>query len=181
MIVSKQQQHPSQQKDWNIYNLQKKYHQSGGILYKQSVLTSTEYNTIINDLQSSLMNDNNDNKLTLKEEDESSSFATNRIGAQISNESEIYRVLSCTEGSLCTLVNNLADYEIECNVGDDLGERRHNNEDKDDDFFENERSDASRKRLRSELGKMVLAPDIPIEVCVCDVRTTTWCQVLQTI
>ena len=92
MMVSKQ--HPSQQKDWNIYNLQKKYHQSGGILYKQSVLTSTEYNAIINDLQSSLMNDNDDNnKLTLKEEDESSSFATNRIGAQISNESEIYRVL----------------------------------------------------------------------------------------
>ena len=118
-----------------------------------------------------------DNNIILKEEDESLSFATNRIGAQISNESEIYRVISCKEGSLCTLVNNLADYVVEGDDDDDLGGRH--NEGDDDDMPESE-------RRRSELGKMVLAPDIPIEVCcvlvcVCAVRTTTYGHVLQTI
>ena len=176
MMMVLQQQHSSssltQQNDWNIYNLQKKYHQSGGILYKQSVLTSAEYNTIVNDLQSLLMDDNN---IILKEEDESLSFATNRIGAQISNESEIYRVISCKEGSLCTLVNNLADYVVE---GDGLG-GRHN--EGDDDMPESERSDDA---SRSELGKMVLAPDIPIEVCcvlVCVMCVQLHGHVLQTI
>ena len=172
MMMVLQQQHSSlsltQRKDWNIYNLQKKYHDSGGILYKPSVLTSTEYNTIVNDLQSSMMDDD-DNNIILKEEDESLSFATNRIGAQISNESEIYRVISCKEGSLCTLVNNLADYVVEGDDDDGLGGRH--NEGDDDDMPESE-------RRRSELGKMVLAPDIPIEVsvflCVCAVRTTTY-------
>ena len=178
MVLQRQQQQhssslPQRNKDWNIYNLQKKYHQSGGILYKQSVLTSAEYNTIVNDLQSSMMDDD-DNNIILKEEDESLSFATNRMGAQISNESEIYRVISCKEGSLCTLVNNLADYVVEGDDDDGLGGRH--NEGDDDDMPESE-------RRRSELGKMVLAPDIPIEVCcvlvcVCAVRTTT---VLQTI
>ena len=66
MMMELQQQHSSlsltqRNKDWNIYNLQKKYHDSGGILYKPSVLTSTEYNTIVNDLQSSMMDDDDNN------------------------------------------------------------------------------------------------------------------------
>ena len=74
--------------------------------------------------------------MNLKMMDEKeSSFATNRIGAQISESSEIYKVLSCEEGSMCRLVNSLAD-------GDD-------------------KSDVDRGEV---LGKMVLAPDIPIEV-----------------
>lgn len=168
MVLQRQQQQhssslPQRNKDWNIYNLQKKYHQSGGILYKQSVLTSAEYSTIVNNLQSLMMDD--DDNIILKEEDESSSFATNRIGAQISNESEIYRVISCTEGSLCRLVNNLADYVVEGGDDDGLG-GRHNDVGDDDMPETSERSDDASRRGRIELGKMVLAPDIPIEVCL---------------
>eukprot|EP00985_Skeletonema_marinoi_P006248 scaffold2709_cov215-Skeletonema_marinoi.AAC.9 len=45
--------------------------------------------------------------LKLTEEKESS-FATNRIGAVIEKESDVYKILSCDEGSLCRLVNGLA-------------------------------------------------------------------------
>ena len=119
----------SQTKDWALYSLQQQYRRSGGILYKQSILTPQEYNTIVNELQSM--------DLMLKDE-ETSSFASNRIGAIISKESEVYRVLSCEDGSLSCLINALAD-------GDD-----------DDD------DKRGREKAR---GKMVVAPDIPCEVC----------------
>ncbi len=107
-------------KDWDLYKLQQKYNRSGGMLYKQSVLTPHEYNTILNELQ----------VLNLRMEDENeSSFATKRVGARISKCSEIYTVLSSKEGSLCRLVNSLA-----C----------------EDD---------------NDGGRMILAPDIPVEVC----------------
>ena len=111
-------------RDWAQYALQQQYKKAGGMLYKQSALTPLEYTTIINELQ--VMD------LKMKEEKESS-FATNRVGAQISNGSRIYDVLSCEEGSMCRLVNCLADGDC-----DDKG--------------------------KDNLGRMVLAPDIPIEV-----------------
>ena len=116
----------SQTQDWALYNEQKQYQKSGGILYKQSVLTPQEYNTIVNELQS----------MDLMLKDEETSFATNRIGAQISKESEVYRVLSCEDGSLSRLINALAVAEDNDNSG---SEKVH--------------------------GKMVVAPDIPCEVC----------------
>ena len=122
----------SRTKDWALYSLQQQYRRSGGILYKQSVLTPQEYNTIVNELQSM--------DLMLKDE-ETSSFASHRIGAIISKESEVYRVLSCEDGSLSCLINALSD-------GDD-----------DDDDDDDERG---REKAR---GKMVVAPDIPCEVC----------------
>lgn len=99
------------------------------MLYKQSVLAPHEYATIMNELQSTNLN--------MMDEKESS-FATNRIGAQISKSSEIYEVLSREDGSLCRLVNSLAD-------GDNALEGAENNE---------------------CLGGMVLAQDVPLEVRV---------------
>ena len=89
--------------DWDLYNLQQQYKKSGGILYKQSVLKPHEYKVIKDELQSM--------ELDMMDEDESSSFATNRSGAQIPNDTDIYRVLSSKEGSLCRLVNSLFDSE----------------------------------------------------------------------
>lgn len=112
--------------DWKLYTLQQKYKRSGGILYKQSILTPDEYTSILNELQS--MN------LIMKDEKESS-FASNRVGAEIINESEIYKILSSEDGSLCRLINSLADADM-VDDDDDVG----------------------------GIGKMILAPDIPIEV-----------------
>lgn len=57
--------------DWNLYNLQQQYKKSGGILYKQSILSPTEYSTIMMDLANL--------DLTVQDEKEES-FATNRMG-----------------------------------------------------------------------------------------------------
>eukprot|EP00985_Skeletonema_marinoi_P015931 scaffold8402_cov209-Skeletonema_marinoi.AAC.2 len=78
--------------------------------------------------------------LKLTEEKESS-FATNRIGAVIEKESDVYKILSCDEGSLCRLVNGLA----------------HDDDDDDDD-------DDDGSNGEEDLGKMILSPDIPIEI-----------------
>eukprot|EP00571_Detonula_confervacea_P006831 CAMPEP_0172316826 /NCGR_PEP_ID=MMETSP1058-20130122/29654_1 /TAXON_ID=83371 /ORGANISM="Detonula confervacea, Strain CCMP 353" /LENGTH=308 /DNA_ID=CAMNT_0013031241 /DNA_START=275 /DNA_END=1201 /DNA_ORIENTATION=+ len=128
---------PTQEVDWKLYALQQKYKRAGGVLYKQSILTPHEYAIIVNELQSL--------NLKLMEED-GSSFATNRVGAQIASSSEIYRVLSSCgddaemeEGSLCRLINRLADQ---------------------DDFNDENNIDCR------EFGKMILAPDIPIEIRV---------------
>ena len=107
--------------DWDLYNLRQQYKKAGGILYKQSVLKPHEYKVIIDELQSM--------KLEMVDEDESLSFATNRSGAQIPIDTEIYNVLSNKEGSLCRLVNSLFDSEGK------KGE------------------------------SVVLAPDVPVEVC----------------
>jgi len=89
--------------DWDLYNMQQQYKKAGGILYKQSVLKPHEYKVITDELQSM--------KLAMIDEDESLSFATNRSGAQIPIDADIYRVLSSKEGSLCRLVNSLFDSE----------------------------------------------------------------------
>ena len=74
---------------------------------------------------------------TLKLTDEkSSSFATNRMGAVIEKDSDVYQILSAEDGSLCRLVNCLVEVDEETD-GKNEGE---------------------------ELGEMILSPDIPIEV-----------------
>ena len=93
------QEHPI---DWNLYNLQQQYHKSGGILYKQSLLSPVEYKAIMQELST----------LDLSIEDEKeSSFATKRMGCTIGTDTEMYRILSDENGSLCRLVNAL---EVEC-------------------------------------------------------------------
>ena len=75
---------------------------------------------------------------TLKLTDEkSSSFATNRMGAVIEKDSDVYQILSAEGGSLCRLVNCLVEEEEETTDANNEGE---------------------------ELGEMILSPDIPIEV-----------------
>jgi hypothetical protein len=70
-------------------------------------------------------------------DEKESSFATNRIGAVLDRNSEVYKVFSYDEGSICRLVNTLVD---------------------NDDDAESEKDDLL-------LGsKMILSPDIPIEI-----------------
>jgi len=132
------------------------YKKAGGILYKQSILTPWEFQIISSELSDLLQNQDQNNsrnknsrkssssnksapKIILENED-SSSFATNRIGAAIGKDTEIYRVLSSEEGSLSKLINVLEGTEM---VG---------REDEETEF-----SQTGKK-------KMVLAPEIPIEV-----------------
>ena len=84
--------------DWNMYNLKHQYQKSGGILYKQSILSPKEYNSIMSELS----------RLDLPVADEKqSSFATNRMGCTIDSDTEIYKTLSCPHGSLSTLLHAL--------------------------------------------------------------------------
>ena len=84
--------------DWNMYNLKHQYQKSGGILYKQSILSPKEYTIIMSELS----------RLDLPVEDEKeSSFATKRVGCTIGSNTEIYRILSCPQGSLSALMNGL--------------------------------------------------------------------------
>ena len=120
--------------NWAEYSLRQSYKKSGGILYKQSLLTPTEFTTVQNEIHNLI----NDNKLKLVDEKESS-FATNRIGAVLDRNSDVYKIFSCAEGSICHLVNKLV-----------------NN---DDDY------DAESEKDDLLLGnKMILSPDIPIEI-----------------
>jgi len=122
--------HANTQTDWAQYSLRQTYKKAGGILYKQSVLTPAEFTAVQMAIE----------QLNLKlTEEKESSFATNRIGAVIEKESDVYKILSCDEGSLCRLVNGLA-------YGDDV----------DNDDGSNEKEE--------DLGKMILSPDIPIEI-----------------
>ena len=117
----------SQKIDWAQYSLHQSYKKAGGILYKQSLLTPAEFTAV------QMAIDEMDLKLTDENE---SSFANNRIGAVIDRHSDVYDILSCSDGTLCRLVNGLAD--------------------SDDDGSD------------EELGKMILSPDIPIEVSLGD-------------
>mmetsp|Transcript_24380 Transcript_24380/g.51432 ORF Transcript_24380/g.51432 Transcript_24380/m.51432 type:complete len:390 (-) Transcript_24380:13-1182(-) len=142
--------------DWENHQLCQNYKKAGGILYKQSILTPWEFQIISSELSDLLQNQDQNNsrnknsrkssssnksapKIILENED-SSSFATNRIGAAIGKGTEIYRVLSSEEGSLSKLINVLEGTEM---VG---------REDEETEF-----SQTGKK-------KMVLAPEIPIEV-----------------
>jgi hypothetical protein len=105
--------------DWKLYNLKQQFKKSGGTLYKPSLLSNREYNSIINELS----------ELNLQiDEEKESSFATKRMGCTVGCDTDIYRILSCAEGSLCKLLNVLESDEDGC-------------------------------------GRLILAPDIPVEVC----------------
>ena len=117
---------------WANYSLRQSYKKSGGILYKQSILTSAEFSALRDAIDDMLLQD------TLKLTDEkSSSFATNRMGAVIEKDSNVYQILSAEDGSLCRLVNCLVEEDEETTDGNNEGE---------------------------EMGEMILSPDIPIEV-----------------
>jgi hypothetical protein len=120
--------------NWAEYSLRQSYKKSGGILYKQSLLTPTEFTTVQNEINNLISN----NELKLVDEKETS-FATNRIGAVLDRNSDVYKIFSCDEGSICRLVNTLVDND-------------------NDDDAESEANDLL-------LGnKMILSPDIPIEI-----------------
>lgn len=108
---------------WTQYSLRQSYKKAGGILYKQSLLSPAEFQAI----QLAITNQLNSSNLKLSDEKESS-FATNRMGAVIERDSDVYTILGCEDGSLCRLVNSLVEEEEE------------------------------------DLGRMILSPDIPIEV-----------------
>jgi hypothetical protein len=125
---------PTDSDYWANYSLRQSYKKAGGILYKQSILTPAEFSALKDAIDDMLLQD------TLKLTDEkSSSFATNRMGAVIEKESDVYQILSAEDGSLCRLVNCLVEEEEdeETTDGNNVGE---------------------------DLGEMILSPDIPIEV-----------------
>ena len=108
--------------DWTQYSLRQSYKKAGGILYKQSLLSPTEFHAVQLAITNQLAT-----SLKLSDEKESS-FATNRMGAVIERDSDVYTIFGCADGSLCRLVNSLVEGEEE------------------------------------DLGRMILSPDIPIEV-----------------
>ena len=83
------------QKEKNYVRQFKKY----GILYKTSILTTQEFNTVKRELSSLPLN-------LVKET--TSSVAHNRIGAQLPSNCEINKVLSNPNGSFIRLMNELA-------------------------------------------------------------------------
>jgi hypothetical protein len=86
--------------DWNLFNLKQQYKKSGGILYKQSLLSPEEYNAIVMELSN----------LDLNVQDElKSSFANNRMGCTIGRETGIRKILSDENGSLLKFVSSLED------------------------------------------------------------------------
>ena len=79
---------------WN-----KKFHRAGGIVYKKSVLSTKEFQTIQSELQQL--------SLTLKDE-KSSSVAKLRKGAQLPYDSPIVQILSNKNGSIYQIMNDIA-------------------------------------------------------------------------
>jgi len=96
-------QHPNNQ-------LQKEF-QKNKILYKKSILTQSEFNIIKNEI------DNIPSKNFKNEK--ANSVARKRIGMSLDYDSEIVRILSDEDGSLCRLLNNIntiqsSTYLVDC-------------------------------------------------------------------
>lgn len=96
-------QHPNNQ-------LQKEF-QKNKILYKKSILTQSEFQIIKNEI------DNIPSKKFKNEK--ANSVARKRIGMSLDYDSEIVRILSDEDGSLCRLLNNIntiqsSTYLVDC-------------------------------------------------------------------
>ena len=76
-----------------------KFHMAGGIVYKKSVLSNIEFQTIQSELQQL--------SFTLKDE-KSSSVAKLRKGAQLPYDSPIVQILADTNGSIYRIINDIA-------------------------------------------------------------------------
>lgn len=101
--------------DWKLYALQRKYERAGGILYKQSILRPEEYDALMNEWA-------RQRQSTKMAEEKESSFATKRMGFRVSEDSEMHRIMSRGGGSLCRLVNDLADGDDAYGTNVDWGE-----------------------------------------------------------
>jgi len=88
---------------WKLRTQRRQYERDNKILYVKSALTPSEFATISSEL--SFMMQTDSNMMPMQEEDASSSFATNRIGARVPTNSNIYNNI----GSVCRLVNGLYD------------------------------------------------------------------------
>mmetsp|Transcript_17502 Transcript_17502/g.37979 ORF Transcript_17502/g.37979 Transcript_17502/m.37979 type:complete len:353 (-) Transcript_17502:20-1078(-) len=92
---------------WKCYAqyspLRNQYEKSGGILYRQSVLTQEEYYSIRQELDMLIGKGG-----SVKVEDEiTSSVARNRLGARLPPDCKIVRILSNPNGSVARLVNEV--------------------------------------------------------------------------
>jgi hypothetical protein len=88
---------------WQKYNTNEKQYvkqfKKYGIIYKTSVLTDEEFNTVKTELSN----------LSLDViQETTSSVAHNRMGAQLPSDCEIIKMLSSTEGSFTKLINEIA-------------------------------------------------------------------------
>jgi len=130
--------------------LRRRYERDGGILHQRSALTPEEFRIATDALRSIMMGTETTSKTRmLKDEDGRSSFATNRMGAIISNTetaagSVLYDAFGREGGSMHRLVNAVASSSAAFYSDDD-----------DDDGDDGGGGD-----------DMVLAPDVPIEVRV---------------
>lgn len=93
---------------WKAYadkgsTLRRQYEKSGGILYRQSVLSRAERQKIKNDLDALL---GKGGRIRLADET-SSSVASNRIGARLPPDCSTVKVLADPRGSISCLVNDL--------------------------------------------------------------------------
>ena len=96
---------------WQKYNTKEKQYvkqfKKYGIIYKTSVLTNKEFNTVKSELLSLSLD-------LIKET--TSSVAHNRMGAQLPSDCEIIKMLSSKEGSFMKLINEIAG---DCNNDND--------------------------------------------------------------
>ncbi len=94
---------------WRLRTLRRQYEQDNKILYVKSALTPTEYATISTELAFMMMHatdsSNKYSMMKMQNEDASSSFATNRIGARVPTNSDTDHILR--HGSICRIVNEL--------------------------------------------------------------------------
>lgn len=98
---------PSTQDYWKLRTQRRQYEQDNRILYVKSALTPTEFSIISTELSIMMQATDSKTMMKLQDEDISSSFATNRIGALIPTNSETYNILR--HGSICRIVNGLYD------------------------------------------------------------------------
>jgi hypothetical protein len=94
---------------WKLRTQRRQYEQDNKILYVKSALTPTEFATLSTEMTSMMMNaadsSNKNTIMKLQNEDASSSFATNRIGARVPTNSDTDKILR--HGSISRIVNEL--------------------------------------------------------------------------
>lgn len=102
---------PTTQDYWKLRTQRRQYERDNKILYVKSALTPTEFATISSELSTMMQSTKTPDStqtimmMKLQDEDASSSFATNRIGARVPINSNTYDILR--HGSISRIVNGL--------------------------------------------------------------------------
>ena len=150
---------PSISNTYNTYNTYNKNHnlkkefQKNGIIYKKSIFTKDEFQTIKNQI--------NQIPTHLYQNEKSNTVARERIGLTLDKDCDIVRLLgSDGDGSLYQLINEIMGYDY--------------NYDNNDDIIDDAASDGVVDSNRVK-PKMVLSNLVPVEVRVQILDLTTKC------